>query len=170
LRSENLPTAASEAHVIEQLLNKTIQQARDLARGLNPVTLEANGLAYALEELTKEVESASHIRCRCQFSPTTPISDQVVVNHLYRITQEAVQNAVKHGKAQNISIIVKEQAGSPVLVVEDDGVGFPDNLEDTDGAGLHNIRTRAAMIGGRLVIERGANGGCVVSLSLPAAI
>jgi PAS domain S-box-containing protein len=168
LKDENLPSAAREAKLVEQLLNETIQQARDLAKGLNPVKLATNGLVYALEKLAKEVETTSRTHCHCQFSLATVISDQHVVNHLYRITQEAVQNAIKHGKARNISIILKEEAGNIILTIKNDGVGFSGNLENTIGAGLHNIRMRALMIGGTLAIHRGSHGGSVVSLNLPA--
>ena len=168
LTDKNQPSAAAEAKVVERMINNTIQEARDLAKGLNPVNLGAKELVYALEELAKEVETTGSIRCTCRFHPATPILDPNVANHLYRITQEAVQNAIKHGKARKISINLRELAGNLVLTVKDDGVGFSANPEESTGAGLHNIRTRTAMIGGTLTTRPGSRGGSVVSVSLPA--
>ncbi|HUC84650.1 MAG TPA: PAS domain S-box protein [Candidatus Acidoferrales bacterium] len=166
LSEKNVSSAAVEARAIEQILNKLIQQARDLAKGLNPVTLEAKGLAFSLEELAKDIENTGIVHCRSQLSPTVSISDGVVVKHLYRITQEAVQNAIKHGKAQNISIKLHEQAGNLVLTVEDDGAGFPSSPEKSVGAGLYNMRMRAAMIGGTLMVQPGKGGGTLISVNL----
>jgi two-component system sensor histidine kinase NreB len=81
-----------------------------------------------------------------------------------------VQNAVKHGKAKNIFINLREQAGTLVLSVEDDGVGFSTNPEKSVGAGLYNIRTRAEMIGATLAIGAAPHGGSVLSVSLPAKV
>ncbi len=168
LTNGNVPAAAAEAREVEQMLNKSIQQARDLAKGLNPVTLIAQGLVISLKALAKEIESSGMARCQCQLSSTLMMPGGDVVKHLYRITQEAVQNAVKHGKARSISINLHEQAGAIVLTVEDDGMGFSANPQETVGAGLHNIQTRTAAIGGTLAIRPRHGGGTLVVVSLPA--
>ena len=168
LSEKNVSSAAVEAKVVERMLNKSIQQARDLSKGLNPVSLETKGLTFALEELAKEIETSGVARCKCQCCPAAFIPDGEVVTHFYRITQEAVHNAVKHGKGRSISINLREQSGTLVLTVENDGVGFKANPETLAGAGLHNIRMRTAAIGGTLVIGPRQGGGTVVSVSLPA--
>ena len=168
LSNRNVSAAAAEANEVEQMLNRSIQQARDLAKGLNPVTLKAQGLVISLKELAKEIEASGMARCRCQLSSTLLIADGDVVKHLYRIAQEAVQNAVKHGKARSISINLHEKAGAIVLTVEDDGVGFSANAQKTVGAGLQNMRMRALTIGGTLAIRPGQSGGTSISVSLPA--
>ncbi len=155
LSDQNVSSAAAEAKEVEQMLNRSIQQARDLAKGLNPVTLKAEGLVSSLKGLAKEIEASGIARCRFQASSVLFISDGDVAKHLYRITQEAVQNAVKHGKARNISVNLHEQAGTIVLAVEDDGVGFSVNPHETVGAGLHNMRMRALTIGGIMEIRSG---------------
>jgi signal transduction histidine kinase len=150
------------------MINSTIQQARDLAKGLNPVSLERNGLVFALEELAKEVLATGAAHCRFRLYPATAVSDRNVAGHLYRITQEAVQNAIKHGRARKISITLRERAGQLVLMIEDDGSGFLARPEKSVGAGLHNMKMRAAVIGGTLAIRCGKRGGSVVSVSLAA--
>jgi PAS domain S-box-containing protein len=167
LREENLPWAMEEVNLIEQSLSQTIVQTRDLAKGLNPVQLESNGLVRALADLAEFITSTGSVNCRCQISATTKIPGGDVARHLYRITQEAVQNALKHGQARNISIILSEDAANLSLVVADDGVGLPDNYGDSSGSGLPNMMARAAMIGGRLILKRGAQGGCAAKVILP---
>jgi len=168
LADMNPASAVAAAKVVEKMINSTIQQARDLAKGLNPVKLEVNGLVFALEELAKEVESTGITHCHFRLCEDTSVSDRNVANHLYRITQEAVQNAIKHGKAEKISIALRERGGQLILNVEDNGVGFLANLEHPVGAGLHNMRMRASMIGGVLAIRPGRRRGSVISVSLPA--
>jgi PAS domain S-box-containing protein len=168
LTDQNGSPAAAVAKAVEHMINSTIQQTRDLAKGLNPVSLERNGLVFALEELAKEVLATGAAHCRFRLYPATAVSDRNVAGHLYRITQEAVQNAIKHGRARKISITLRERAGQLVLMIEDDGSGFLARPEKSVGAGLHNMKMRAAVIGGTLAIRCGKRGGSVVSVSLAA--
>ena len=153
---------ASEARALEGQLNQAIKQAYGLALGLNPVKLVARGLMSALEELAAAVESAFQLRCVCQFPKPVPVRDPAMANHLYRITQEAVQNAVKHGKARNIRIELKELGRCIALIVEDDGVGFSRKLKSKAGMGLENMEARAGMIGASLDIRPRKQGGTEV--------
>ncbi len=162
----NLPLVSSDVKILEQILNRTILQARDLAKGLNPVSLKVNGLVPALEELTKEVNRAGNARCAFRSDQISPTVNCDEANHLFRIVQEAVQNAIKHAQAREISISLREKRGKIVLTVVNDGKKFPANQAQVIGAGLHNMRMRATMIGGVLAIRPGRRGGSVVSVSL----
>jgi len=90
------------------------------------------------------------------------ISDDAVATHLYRIAQEAVNNAVKHGYAQNIRISLCAEAENTSLTIEDDGCGLPQDVRNSPGMGLHIMNYRAKMIGATLQVQRGAQGGTVV--------
>jgi len=160
-------SALATAKTVEQMINRTIHQARNLARGLNPVTLESNGLAFALQELAKEVQADGTAQCDFRAGTAPFVFERNVASHLYRIAQEAVQNAIKHGRARKISIRLRPRAGHLLLSIGDNGVGFSSHPEKSVGAGLHNMRMRAAMIGGTLAIRPGKGGGTVVSVSLP---
>ena len=168
IANQDHSSAATMAITVEKMINDTIQQARDLAKGLNPIQLSANGLGIALEALAKDIEGGGEAYCRLRVEAVKNITDPIVANHLYRITQEAVQNAIKHGKARRISIVLRKLAGRIILRVDDDGVGFPAKPESSDGAGLHNMRTRTAIIGGTLAIRPGQHRGSVITVSLPA--
>jgi two-component system CheB/CheR fusion protein len=89
----------------------------------------------------------------------------VAGNNLYRIAQEAITNALKHGHCKNISIGLGAVDEEVILTVKDDGVGFPDGREYSSGMGLHIMNYRAKMIGASLDIRRGAGGGTIVICS-----
>ena len=160
-------SAFATAKTVEQMINRSIHQARNLARGLNPVTLESNGLEFALQELAKEVQANGTAQCHFRSGTVPLVFDRNVASHLYRITQEAVQNAIKHGRARQISIRLRQRGGHLLLSIGDNGAGFPASPEKSVGAGLHNMRMRAAMIGGTLAIRPGKGGGTLVSVLLP---
>jgi signal transduction histidine kinase len=158
---------AREAKAIEKLVNHAIRESYGLARGLNPVKLPGHGLTSALAELAGGLEAAFEMRCVCELAGAPVTEDHAVANHLYRIAQEAIHNAIKHGKAKKIVIRLDEQKGHVVLTVKDDGTGFPPDGETRNGMGLPNMKARAGMIGGSLDVRRGERGGTTVTCSLP---
>jgi hypothetical protein len=159
----NLAVTPAEERAIEQQLNEAIQQAHRLAQGLNPVKIVARGLMSALEELAASVESAFQVRCICHFPHPLVVRDHAVANHLYRIAQEAIQNAIKHGKARKIQVGLQEVRGGMELRVENDGVEFPRNPKRVAGMGLSNLKARAELIGATLDIRRGKRDGTIVA-------
>ena len=156
----------NEAGAIERQLNEAIQQAYSLAQGLSPVKVMGRGLMAALEELAASVENAFEVRCVCDFPEPLAVPDHAVANHLYRIAQEAIQNAIKHGKTKNIRVKLKQVRGGIELEVENDGVGFPREAGRPGGMGLGNMKARAGIIGAALDIRRGKRGGTIVTCRL----
>ena len=161
------PEAVQEAIALEKLLNQTVEQTRNLARGLNPVRTSQDGLAEALQRLAASVGSHGGPRCFCHMPKPVRISDYGVATQLYHIAQEAVQNAVKHAAARNISITLVRERHQLALAVKDDGKGIPLRLKKT-GMGLDNMRLRATILGGTLEVRRRTLGGTVVACVLPA--
>lgn len=154
---------SADAETLEWLVNDAIAQAQGMARGLNPVKF-THGLSPALEELAASTEQTFALHCGCKFRETVPLRDQGMANHLYRIAQEAIQNAIKHGKAKNIRIELKELGKNLALRVEDDGIGFPTNHPNGGkGMGLINMAARAHLIGARLDVRPRRHGGTVVT-------
>ena len=156
---------ATQAETIAEMVNEGISQARNLARGLYPVRLEVDGLASALEELAATAQARNNIACHFACDEQVLIHDEVAGNNLYRIAQEAVNNAIKHGRGKNISIGLGAVEDEVTLTVKDDGIGFPETLEAGSGMGLHIMNYRAKMIGAFLDIRRGAGGGTIVICS-----
>jgi signal transduction histidine kinase len=165
LGAESHPRA-TEAARLEAFLSDSINTTRNLAKSLYPVELERGGLILSLQDLANRTEMMAGITCTVtadkdfQFEKTAEI-------HLYRIVQESISNALKHGNARNIEIACTARDGVSTLTVTDDGSGFihPDS-EQGVGIGLHLFQYRARLIGARITVARGANGGCRVTCSM----
>jgi signal transduction histidine kinase len=164
LERYKLPEAA-QAENIAEMINDGITQARHLARGLYPVRLEMEGLASGLEELAETTQRRNNVSCQFSCEEQIFIHDTVAGNNLYRIAQEAINNALKHGHGKNISIGLGAVDEEVILTVKDDGVGFPHGMDASAGMGLHIMNYRAKMIGASLDIRRGAGGGTIVLCS-----
>jgi signal transduction histidine kinase len=93
--------------------------------------------------------------------------DHAAATHLFRIAQEAVSNAVKHGKARRVGISLRDTRGRIVLRVSDNGKGFPKRTPKNKGMGLRIMQSRAGMIGGAIAIERNNSGGMNVTCAVP---
>ncbi|MBN1699690.1 MAG: substrate-binding domain-containing protein [Spirochaetales bacterium] len=157
---------AEKAAVISQLINETIIRTRSLARGLYPAALEENGLPYMLEELSKKIEGQFDISCSLHIINKIPVEDNSTALHLYRITQEAVNNAIRHGEPDLIEIDFRAQADEISLVVRDNGSGISKNYKLSKGMGLRIMNYRANMIGGKLDIRRNGKRGTCLSCTI----
>ena len=100
---KRLPETADAAKIVE-LVNEAINKTRELARGLLPVMSDAQGLMSALQRWAGEVRDLFHISCRFECEEPVLIHENTLADHLYHIAQEAVNNAIKHGRAKNIMI------------------------------------------------------------------
>ncbi len=158
---------AAEAAKIVKLVNESIRMTRELARGLLPVISEAHGLMSALTHWAAEVSELFHVACRLECVDPVFVHDEVLADHLYRLAQEAVNNAIKHGHADYIAIGLAVVKGGGVLTVRDDGCGFDVVTRSQSGLGLRIMNYRAKMIGGSLNIQSSVNGGTVVRCLFP---
>ena len=156
-----LPAEAAGAAEIGRHVREAISQTRLLARGLSPVTLESEGLMSALEELAADTEQMFHVRCRFEARETVRTPNHASATHLFRIAQEAVSNALKHGKATRIDIELKPAGEFAELIVRNNGIGFPKKPKKT-GMGLRIMNYRAGMIGATLRVEPGKDQGTAV--------
>ena len=169
---------SADAGRVTAAVNRAIQQTRELARGLSPVELGADGLWAALRQLAAHVQGVFGIACRAE-SDESPVRvhDSAAATHLYRIAQEAVNNAVRHARARQIDIRLASTPAGIALTVSDDGVGIPTAPAaaappaERAGMGLHLMNYRARMIGAALDVQRGpgGDGGTVVTCTLPTA-
>ena len=158
---------AGDAAKIVKLVNEAIYKTRELSRGLHPVLSEPNGLTMALQQMAGEVEDVFHVHCRFQTEREFLIHDENIATHLFRICQEAVNNAVKHARPQNINIVLAARNGGGSLSVSDDGAGMSLTRTGQPGMGLRIMNYRATMIGGSLDIQRRTAGGTEVTCIFP---
>ena len=165
LRSD--PSNASQ--LVEGLvlgLQRSQQELRAVMRGLLPVSVDAEGLMAALSDLANRTQQKDKVTCVFDCPQPVLVEDNVIATHLYLIAQEAVHNAVKHARCQNIRISV-ESDQLLVLRVQDDGIGIPDQpAENHGGLGLRIMRNRAAIIRATLTIEPAKPAGTVVTCTL----
>ncbi len=158
---------ADEVAEVTELIKEADQQARALARGLIPVDLEAAGLTSALQRLAHNAEQLFGIRCTFEEVGAVLIHDTGVATHLYRIAQETVSNAVKHGQAKRVKISLAAGNGRLRLRIQDDGVGFPDELDEAErGMGVRIMHYRARIIGATLEIGARPGGGTTITCTL----
>jgi hypothetical protein len=143
-----------------------ITHTRSLARGLSPVTLESEGLMSALQELATNTAKIFNVACRFEFTKPVEVPDHAVATHLFRIAQEAVSNAIKHGKATHIAIRLKKRHDRVSIMVVDNGSGLSEKNQKPKGMGLRIMQSRAGMIGGKLAVENNRNGGACVVCSI----
>jgi PAS domain S-box-containing protein len=166
LSDKSLPEAEEAAKIV-RMVNQAINNTRQLARGLHPVAAEPLGLMSALRKWAGEVEELFHIRCSFQCEKPLPIHDVSLATHLYRIAQEAVNNAIRHGKAQNISIRLVGRNGASSLTIQDDGEGFTKTDNSQPGVGLSIMNYRADMVGGSLKVQANEGQGITVTCMFP---
>ncbi len=161
------PAAAADAARIAQLLNQAIAMTRELSHGLLAGHVAAHGLNAALRALAVEVQDVWHVTCRFTCDDTLEFHDLSAATHLFRIAQEAVNNAIHHGRADEIQIDLAVGHRPGILTVSDNGGGFAaDGNPAHSGMGLRIMRHRAAMIGATLGIER-TSGHTVVTCAFP---
>ncbi len=168
LAEKQIPEA-DETIRIGGLVNEVMAQTRSVARGLFPVRLEEAGLVLALEEIA--VNAGRLFRIHCEFSCVTPHPqlETTAALHLYYITQEMVLNAVKHGKATEISVTITRHQERFLLTVRDNGQGFAITDRASDGMGIRIMRYRAQVIGATLDLKSEPGKGTQVICTFHAA-
>jgi PAS domain S-box-containing protein len=158
-----LPEEAAHAGEITRLISEAIDETRQLSRGLHPVALDENGLMSALQSLATTTEKVFGVSCTFQCDEPVLVRDASTAVHLYRIAQEAVTNAIRHGKTKQILIGLRAANGRATLSVDNEGRDFPKRLPKNRGMGLQVMNYRAEVIGGILDVQRGPQGGTRVS-------
>jgi two-component system, LuxR family, sensor kinase FixL len=157
-----LPEVA-EVTEITQLIAKTIGEARDLARGLCPVELERNDLGVALKKLGLSMERLFAVSCVVRRQQPVVLADKTAATHLYRIAQEAISNAIHHGKAARVWVHLNWRKNRLTLRIRDNGSGFSKRRSFKEGIGIRSMKYRAQVIGGSLTIESKRGAGTTVA-------
>jgi hypothetical protein len=156
-----------EALEISNLANKAISQIRDTTRMLYPVDIETGGVIAALKAMVSNTETMLGVRCRFLCDKSVSIKNLAEAKQIYRIVQEAITNAVRHGKANNININLRLANKGILLSIENDGLDFPKLSPNIKGIGLKIMKYRTDLIGGSLDIRKSDKGGTVVTCIFP---
>lgn len=157
------PEAQLAKRIAEQI-GHTAQDVHFLSRGLVPVEVDVNGLQSSLFELCEMVAEHSGVECELHCESQVEFTDNFVATNLYRIAQEAINNAIKHSQASHIGVRLDQQLDHFQLKVTDNGCGFDvtDGSTSGHGIGLDTMTYRANLLNGRLIVESNPGRGTTV--------
>ncbi len=148
-------------------LQETLKQVRALSHGLVPIEIDAQGFTTALRNLTENIQQQSHVQVNLELHDDIHFSNNTMVLHLYRIIQEALNNAIKHGKPSEIRISLSIDGDDGLLKVYDNGKGIADDIDNNNGLGLSIMKYRSNLFEGEIKIHSGQNGGTMVTCRFP---
>ncbi len=151
-----------------QLINSAIRESREISHNLMPKVIEDFGLIPALENLLNKIQQVTEIELVFYHNVCTQRLDYDIELNLFRITQEAINNILKHAQASKVSIQLIEYEGELIYTIEDDGKGFEVEAtkKDSAGIGLMSIKNRVVSIGGKLSIESAPDKGTVIAIEV----
>jgi PAS domain S-box-containing protein len=159
---------AGELENLARVATRALANCRAIAHGLSPVTYADGGIVEVLEEMVRMNRDSFGIDGSCEVTRAAPIRlGPDALDNMYRISQEAVANARRHGRAKSIKVTLNIQPTLVRLDILDDGVGMPSFSTQSTGMGLKIMKYRASNMGARLAIESGPRGGTLVSVICP---
>ncbi|XZE55044.1 chemotaxis protein CheB [Planctomycetaceae bacterium SH139] len=168
-RHDELVRCVQTSAKLVQGLKKANQHVQSLSHGIMPVQIDAEGLQSALTELAGATTVVGKIACGFVQHGSSTIASNKIATHLYRIAQESVNNALRHGNATDIQISLSTNDGQTELEVSDNGVGVDEAVlrsHGKEGRGLQIMEYRAHVIGGILSISPGSNHGTIVRCTI----
>ena len=152
LAGKALPEADLAGKIVDGL-EQALRNVRAMSKGLVPVEVDAEGLMAALADLVARTGELHDVRCTFECHQPVRIVDNQTATHLYRMSQEALTNALKHGDPTHITVSLKADGELVTLEIADDGNGLGDAPRSAAGMGLRIMRYRAELIGAKLAIE-----------------
>ena len=168
--AQQLPEASQENRIATRLVagfDQLHRKVRDLSRGLIPVHIETRGFVAALDDLAARATARSGVSVTAECCEWVELPDHKTATEMFRIAQEAVANALRHGRPQQVRLTLVSEPNGLRLLIKDDGMGMEDGPPASDGLGLRIMEYRAGLIGGTLQIASSAGAGTSVTLTLP---
>ncbi|WNW02474.1 ATP-binding protein [Tenacibaculum sp. HL-MS23] len=165
---ENKAPAVNETiEGINDIINQSLQELRQLSKSLTDDSIKNNTLSYLIE---KECEKINDLKkWNVHFSSTIEMELQSyqIKSILFRITQEFLQNSMKHAACENIFVALKTTSNAIKFTLQDDGIGFNSKTIKPDGIGLKNIKKRTELVGGKMKLESQENKGTKLIIEIP---
>ncbi len=170
LERKGLEEEQKNATELLTLAEKVSHQASIIASGLPEALIESTDIHKIFSDYSKFIEDTFHVSCNFSCTEPVPIKNTLLITQLFRIAQEAVHNAIKHGQANRISIELKRKNGNYLLEIIDDGVGIPSNIEEAMGIGLRSMIYRARTLYGNVNFLKNTSGGTIIQCTFPPKI
>lgn len=162
------PALAEKMADIAGDLDETYREVRGISHDLMSKSLDKTDLQTALEELSARMQQLKH-GLKIQIYTNFPLHtvNELAKIHLYRIVQELLANVLKHAGAKSVNLQLLEDEGKLLLTVEDDGQGFDPAVNQTNGIGLSNVRTRVELLRGKIHLDSSSGKGTFISIEIP---
>ncbi|MGB5328575.1 MAG: PAS domain S-box protein [Gammaproteobacteria bacterium] len=148
-------------------LQEAISQVRALSRGLMPVDVDAEGLINSIENLVAEIRSHSNVTIIFTINDRVRVSDNSSALHLFRIVQEALNNAIKHARADQVQVSVGIEGSRGCFTIRDNGAGFQHAPDKSTGLGLRIMQHRCGLIDAEFKIESSPGEGTEIKCYFP---
>lgn len=162
------PHITANIENISTIINDSLSELRQLSKSLTDDSIEQNPITELLEQECKKINELK--KCKVEFihEPKIEIQAYQTKSILLRITQEFIQNSIKHSKCKNITISLQKDNAIIKLVLSDDGEGFDTTKSQSNGIGLLNMKKRAEMIGGAYFFESTVYKGTKLTIKIPS--
>ncbi|MDP1622534.1 MAG: histidine kinase [Bacteroidales bacterium] len=173
LRLENLlyqdgKEIHNSIHELKNYFDQIIDEIRRISNNLMPSVLEVFSIPIAFRNLFSETEEHSGLRIYFEATGNFDDLDKKIKTYIYRLTQEALNNIVKHAEAHEVRVNLLRDTNELKLIIHDDGKGFlPETLEKESGNGIHNMRERASLLNGQIEIISSPFKGTTIRLNVP---
>jgi signal transduction histidine kinase len=159
---------ATQLRMLVDMVQKSVENVHALAVGLDEENIQYSGLGSAIQELAAGISRRFGLICNANVDPALETRSSKIAIHVYRIAQEAVSNAAKHGRSRTVTLELRLDGNTRVLQVTDDGIGFVTE-EKFAGLGLRTMQYRASVMEGNLRIDSRPGSGTTVSCSFPVS-
>lgn len=169
LAEKRLPEAQSAEELV-RLLREGVFLSRQTAKGLDPVEMNSQGLMQALEDFAAATGKLFKVSCKFECETPVLVHESTQAQHLFRIAQEAVRNAISHGEASEIVVALENDENGLEMRIEDNGIGIRRSTSSEKGMGLVIMRRRAAIIGAQFEVTQRPEGGTRVRCHVPAVV
>ncbi|HEY3498436.1 MAG TPA: ATP-binding protein [Polyangiaceae bacterium] len=161
------PALQGDLARLAQLLDEAMARVHNIARGLSPLHLGKLGVTGALKSVCDGMEASGAVECSLEIDDASRAQPEETVVELCLIAQEAMRNAVRHGRARHIDVRLARRESHTFLSIEDDGAGLQAQAQARPGLGLESMRLRARKLGGSLEIGSLDGGGLRVRCTWP---
>jgi signal transduction histidine kinase len=147
-----------QSHVeeLKNLVKTAIRRTREISQGLSPVSLNENGFHETVKHLLETYQNYG-IETRYNYDDTLKIEEDSMMIHCFRIIQESLTNAIRHGKATRCEVFLKRSGNLNILKIKDNGSGYHPG-ENPSGLGIKSMQFRAHQLGGEFLVETDGSG------------
>lgn len=152
---------------IGTIINQSLTELRELSKSLTNNTIEDSPISILIENECKKINDLK--KCNVKFTQdiSSDIESYQIKSILFRITQEFLQNSIKHAQCKNIVVSLSKDTSNVILALQDDGKGFDIKKSKSNGIGLKNIEKRTELIGGTYTLESQSQLGTKITIEIP---